>query len=111
MAGTLVTEAVRGEGGKLFNYLVKDLWINTIKIDGASTRDRVAMANYTEIQEGRGTPNGGVFLDISHKDKDFILEKLPSIYKQFIDLQKLDISKNPKLPQLLTIQWEVFSFT
>ena len=32
-----------------------------------STRDRVAMANYTEIVEGRGSPNGGVYLDISHK--------------------------------------------
>ena len=37
-----------------------------------STRDRVAIANFTEIMEGRGTKNGGVFLDISHKDKDFI---------------------------------------
>ena len=48
-----------------------------------STRDRVAMANYLEIFEGRGTKNGGVFLDISHKSKDFILEKIPSIYRQF----------------------------
>ena len=60
-----------------------------------STRDRVAIANYTEIQEGRGTPNGGVYLDISHKNKDFILEKLPKIYKQFIDNQMIDISKDP----------------
>ena len=42
-----------------------------------SARDRVALANYTEITQGRGGPNGGVFLDISHLGKDVILEKLP----------------------------------
>ena len=60
-----------------------------------STRDKVALANYTEIMEGRGTENGGVFLDISHRSKEFILEKLPSIYKQFMETQMLDISKHP----------------
>jgi succinate dehydrogenase / fumarate reductase flavoprotein subunit len=60
-----------------------------------STRDRVALANYTEIAEGRGTPNGGVFLDISHRGKEYILEKLPRMYRQFIEYQMLDISKAP----------------
>tara|TARA_Y100000991_G_scaffold158243_1_gene120714 strand:+ start:1 stop:936 length:936 start_codon:yes stop_codon:yes gene_type:complete len=60
-----------------------------------STRDRVAIANYTEIIEGRGTKNGAVFLDISHKSKEFIVEKLPSIYRQFLEAQMLDISKSP----------------
>ena len=60
-----------------------------------STRDKVAIANYTEIIEGRGTKNGGVFLDISHKSKEFIVEKLPSIYRQFLESQMLDISKEP----------------
>jgi succinate dehydrogenase / fumarate reductase flavoprotein subunit len=60
-----------------------------------STRDRVAMANYTEIVEGRGSPNGGVYLDISHKDKDFIIEKLPRMYRQFLDTLMIDISKSP----------------
>ena len=60
-----------------------------------STRDRVAIANYTEILEGRGTSNGGVYLDISHKSKDFIIEKIPKIYRQFLDYQMLDISKKP----------------
>ena len=43
--------------------------------------DRVAMANFKEIAEGRGTINGGVYLDISHKSKEFIMEK----YRVFID--------------------------
>ena len=60
-----------------------------------STRDKVAIANYKEIEEGRGTSNGGVYLHINHKDKDFIQKKLPKIYRQFIEHQMLDISKNP----------------
>ena len=60
-----------------------------------STRDRVAMANYTEISQGRGTKNGGVYLDISHKNKEFIIKKIRSIYRKFIEVQMLDISKEP----------------
>ena len=60
-----------------------------------STRDKVAIANYTEIKEGRTSPNGGVFLDISHKDKDFIISKIPKIYRQFLEYQMLDISEKP----------------
>ncbi len=96
ISGALVTEAVRGEGGILLNSngerYMKNYDFERMEL---STRDRVAMANYTEIKDGRGTPNGGVYLDISHKSKDFILEKLPKIYKQFIDNQMIDISKEP----------------
>ena len=60
-----------------------------------SSRDKIALANYTEIVEGRGTQKGGVFLDISHKDKEFILNKIPVIYRNFIESQMLDISKDP----------------
>ena len=60
-----------------------------------STRDRVALANYTEILEGRGTKNNGVYLDVSHIGKDEILEKLPRMYRQFMESQMLDISKSP----------------
>ena len=94
--GTLVTEAVRGEGGKLINNQGERFMKNyDPKRMELSTRDKVAIANYTEIIEGRGTNNGGVFLDITHKSKEFIIEKLPSIYRQFLETQMLDISKSP----------------
>jgi succinate dehydrogenase / fumarate reductase, flavoprotein subunit len=60
-----------------------------------SSRDRVALANYTEIAQGRGGPHGGVFLDISHRGKDYIAEKLPRMYRQFIEWQMIDISREP----------------
>jgi len=95
-AGTLVTEAVRGEGGRLYNadgerYMER---YDPERLE-LSTRDRVALANYTEIAEGRGTEHGGVHLDISHRDKDYILEKLPRMYRQYLDALMLDISSEP----------------
>src|SRR5438128_2493523 len=96
VAGTLVTEAVRGEGGRLYNR-DHERFMQRYDPDRMelSARDRVALAIYTEIIEGRGGPNGGVFLDISHRPKDEILEKLPRMYRQFIEYQMLDITKQP----------------
>jgi succinate dehydrogenase / fumarate reductase flavoprotein subunit len=95
-AGTLVTEAVRGEGGHLKNALGERFMAryDPERME-LSARDRVALANYTEITEGRGGPNGGVFLDITHLGKDAILERLPRMYRQFLEYQMLDISQQP----------------
>ena len=94
MAGTLVTEAVRGEGGRLYNSLgeryMKEYDAERMEL---STRDRVAIANYKEITEGRGSPNNGVYLDISHRSKEFIIEKLPRMYRQYLDTLMIDISE------------------
>lgn len=60
-----------------------------------STRDNVARAIYTEVKEGRGSPHGGVFLDISYQPADRVKKKLPSMYHQFKDLADVDITKGP----------------
>ena len=95
-AGQLVSEAVRGEGGILRNakgerYMER---YDPVRLE-LSTRDRVALANYTEIIEGRGTERAAVYLDVSHLGREEILRKLPQVYRNFIDLAMLDISRTP----------------
>src|SRR6478672_1802002 len=60
-----------------------------------STRDNVARAIYTEVREGRGSPHGGVFLDISYLPAERVRRKLPSMYDQFKELADVDITAGP----------------
>ena len=118
--GILVTEGVRGDGGVLlnnagerfmFNYIPEmfaaetadteeeaDRWYTDKK--GARRtpdllpRDEVARAINSETKEGRGTPHGGVFLDIANRrDAEYIKRRLPSMYHQFRELADVDITK------------------
>ena len=125
--GLLVTESVRGEGGVLRNkdgkrFMYDDIpenyksqtsmdpeegWRYTQNDKNAKrppellTRDHVARCINREVKAGRGSPHGGVFLDISWiKEKipnsaEHIKRKLPSMYHQFIQLANLDITKEP----------------
>ena len=92
--GTLATEAIRGEGGILLNSngerFMKNYYPQRMEL---GPRDIVARANYNEIISGRGTTHGGVWLDITHVPKKTILERLPSMYNQFKEIAKIDISK------------------
>jgi succinate dehydrogenase / fumarate reductase, flavoprotein subunit len=120
--GTLVTEGVRGEGGILrnsegkrfmFNYIPPKFAAETADTEAEAaawltgkegarrppellTRDVVARSIKAEVDAGRGSPNGGVFLDIaSQRPADFIKRKLPSMYHQFKELAEVDITKEP----------------
>jgi succinate dehydrogenase / fumarate reductase flavoprotein subunit len=120
--GILVTEGVRGDGGVLknnkgerfmFNYISErfapetaatieegDRWLagdkSARRPPELLTRDEVARAITAEVKAGRGSPHGGVFLDIaSRRPADFIKRKLPSMYHQFKELAEVDITKEP----------------
>jgi len=93
--GQLVTEAVRGEGGLLFN-INRERFMQRYepKLMELAGRDLVARSIATEILEGRGTPQGGVYLDVSHLPANVIEERLPSMLKQFLDVD-VDMRKEP----------------
>ncbi len=94
--GILVTEAVRGEGGILRNALGERFMerYDPKKME-LSSRDVVARSIYKEVQAGRGTPHGGVFLDITHWGPAYIMKKIPSMYEQYLKLANIDITKSP----------------
>jgi len=93
--GVLVTEAVRGEGGRLINAqrerFMKRYSPELMELAG---RDVVARSIATEILEGRGTKNGGVYLDVSFLPAETIERKLPSMLEQLLNAG-VDIRKEP----------------
>ena len=92
--GTLATEAIRGEGGILLNSkgerYMKNYYPERMEL---GPRDVVARATFNEIVAGRGTPHGGVWLDVTHLSKEKIMDRLPTMYEQFKNIDGIDISK------------------
>ena len=83
MTGTVLEEGLRGAGGHLLNAAGERFMAryDPAKME-RSTRDRVSRSSFMEIRGGRGTPQGGVFLDVRHLGKEFLLQSSPGMYKR-----------------------------
>ncbi|WP_254808748.1 L-aspartate oxidase [Natronosalvus amylolyticus] len=116
--GRLVTEAVRGEGGRLYNAdcsvrdtneagdanggsqasqsSVCERFMERYSPDQMEldARDVVARAIAEEVRDGRGTEHGGVYLDISHRDPNYVRDRLPTMVERFATLG-VDITSEP----------------
>ncbi len=92
--GVLITEAVRAEGGRLFNSKGERFMKNYDSREELATRDVVARAIYSEIIQGRGTKLGGVYLDVTHLPRELIEDKLETMLQQFLDIG-IDIREEP----------------
>ena len=95
MTGALLEEGLRGAGGRLLNGRGERFMQ---RYDGArlerSTRDRVARACFTEVQEGRGTPNGGVWIDVSHLGAETIEQNFRGMVRRCRDFGR-DLAREP----------------
>lgn len=95
MAGHLITEAVRGEGGRLFNANGERFMerYNPTQLELAC-RDFTSRCIYFEVQEGRGTKHGGVYLSVTHLPDSIIEERLSTVLDRGLN-DGLDIRREP----------------